>query len=567
MIVTFTKKEKAQFKEIDEKYDRLIEECEAEIERLRSDDLDPDGSIEDAINAKRLPEPIELHPKPIEYKNDDKDRPIYSHEEMEAYRASPEYQAYIAANDAANEEINDHYNKWEAAGSEAWREARRRHYELIDDKTTALNQLFRQCEQRQFSELKGDPEAIIKNAKEQIELMIKNRYDGAKKAQKDGDVSGYAYIRVDENYNIYVDGQSCIEDSKSLLHLHYEFFKEDRESTEKIRNIVLDAVATSPYIANIGRRMAWINPEPDTKQGLPERKEITSFTTKAPKTWLTPVDKVSNKAFDGEGTLYNTKLIGVDISSRKTKKEILSMVSLDFDDKTVQITGKRELTPYDREVHDAIVTLYVDGENEYITPQMVYRAMTGNANAKLTPKAQEAISNSLNKLMYSRLVIKASKEECAAYGFKSFRYEGTVIQAEKVTATLNASEVAEVYHLLKEPVLYSYAGKKDQIGRLDIKLLNSPVNKTEENITLQSYLYRRILAIKRSGKLSPTIVYETIYKQIELTAASDGALRKKKLKVRNAVKQILDYWKDKGFIKGYKENSRKTEIVSVTISY
>ena len=198
---------------------------------------------------------------------------------------------------------------------------------------------------------------------------------------------------------------------------------------------------------------------------------------------------------------------------------------------------------------------------------MIYRAMTGNPGAKLNPKQQETISNSLNKLMYSRLVIKASKEECQAYGFDKFTYEGTVIQGEKVTATVNGVSVIEVYHLLKEPVLYTYAAKKDQIGRLDIKLLNSPVNKNEENITLQSYLYRRILAIKASGKLSPTIVYDTVFKQLDIQAASDGALRKKKLKVRNTVKKILDYWKQQGFITGYVENSRKTEIVSVTIRY
>lgn len=100
---------------------------------------------------------------------------------------------------------------------------------------------------------------------------------------------------------------------------------------------------------------------------------------------------------------------------------------------------------------------------------------------------------------------------------------------------------------------------------MDIKLLNSPVNKNEENITLQSYLYRRILAIKSSSKLSPTIVYDTVYKQLNTEATSDGALRKKKLKVRNTIKKILDYWKTQSFIVSYSENKRKNEIVSVTI--
>ena len=292
-----------------------------------------------------------------------------------------------------------------------------------------------------------------------------------------------------------------------------------------------------------------------------------NIKTKAPKQWITPIDKVSNLSFDGEGTLYDENGVNVDIGGRKSKKEILSFVRLDYSDNAIQISGKKELTQYDREVHDALVTLYTDGSNEYITPQMIYKAMTGNPEAKLAPKQQEAISNSLNKLMYSRLIINASKEECKAYGFDKFTYEGTVIQGEKATAKVNGV-IVEVYHLLRKPALYTYADLKKQICRLDIKLLNSPVSKNEENITLQGYLLRHINGIKRS-KLSPTILYDSIYGQlgIQAQASSDGALRKKKLKVRNTVKRILDYLKAHDFIKNYTENSDGQEVTGITISY
>lgn len=105
---------------------------------------------------------------------------------------------------------------------------------------------------------------------------------------------------------------------------------------------------------------------------------------------------------------------------------------------------------------------------------------------------------------------------------------------------------------------------------MDVKLLNSPVNKNEETIALQGYLYRRILSMKGSSKLSPTIKYDTIYKQLEITATSDGALRKKKLKVRETVKKILEFWKKEKFILGYVENAHKSEkgkIDSITIRF
>lgn len=135
--------------------------------------------------------------------------------------------------------------------------------------------------------------------------------------------------------------------------------------------------------------------------------------------------------------------------------------------------------------------------------------------------------------------------------------------AERVTASINGT-VVECVHLFRTPPLYEYASRKNQIGRVDIKLLNSPINKSEEVITLQGYLTRRVLAMK-NGRLSPTIIYETIYKQLDVSAASDGALRKKKAKVREQAKKILDYWKAQHFITGYSENSRGKEIYSVTI--
>lgn len=295
------------------------------------------------------------------------------------------------------------------------------------------------------------------------------------------------------------------------------------------------------------------------------KRNIKDVVTKAPKQWITPIDKVSKKSFDGNGELYDENGVNVNIGGRKSKKEILSFARLDYSDNAIQISGGKELTQYDREVHDALVTLYIDGKNEYITPQMIYRAMTGNPEAKLPPKQQEAISNSLNKLMCSKLVIKASDAECKAYGFDKWTYEETVIQGGKSTVRMKG-EVIETYHLRSEPALYTYAKFKNQICRLDIKLLNSPVNKNEENITLQGYLLRHINGIK-GGKLSPTILYKSIYKQLNIQASSDGALRKKKLKVRNTVKKILDYLKAHDFIKNYTENSDGQEVTGITISY
>lgn len=305
-----------------------------------------------------------------------------------------------------------------------------------------------------------------------------------------------------------------------------------------------------------------------TKAQKEKEIPVVNVKTRRPEKFLTPVDKVSNNAFGGKPVFYSPKLVPVALERKGSKKQIDTMVSINFDEMKahgVEIYGSKELTTFDREVHDAITTLAIEGENEFITPQMIFQTM-GNPRTNLSPKQAEAISHSITKMMYSRLVIDASKE-AAAYGFESFKYNGYLIPAEKVTASLNGN-IVECIHLFRVPPLYDYADRKNQVGRVNIKLLDNPnISKTEETLILQGYLLRRILTMKNPGnKQSNNIVYETIYKQLEVSAPSDGALRKKKADVRKKVKTLLDYWKKEKFIKGYTENKKGQEMYSVTIN-
>ena len=283
--------------------------------------------------------------------------------------------------------------------------------------------------------------------------------------------------------------------------------------------------------------------------------------TSYPKEWVAPIDKVSSKAFNG--MLNYGRFEKIALEKKGSKKEITTIINIDFDDlgKNVVLSGRKELEPFDRDVHDAIVSLYVGG-NELITPQMIYQVLTGNPNVRLTGNRQKEISESITKCMFTRVDLDAS-EDAKAYGFENLKYQGSLIAAEKITAKLNG-QVTEALRVFRPPILYEYADKKNQIARFDIKLLNTPVNKTREIITLQGYLQRRIVAMKGS-KLSKNILYDTIYSQIQIEAETDGALKKKKSKIREQIREILNDWKAKEFIKDYKEETRGRELYSIKI--
>lgn len=254
------------------------------------------------------------------------------------------------------------------------------------------------------------------------------------------------------------------------------------------------------------------------------------------------------------------------MEKRGSKKQITTIANINFDDldKDIKIKVSKELTPYDRAVHDSINTLYTEGKNEYITPQMIYHGMTGNQSLKLHDKQEFLITESLKKLRKTTITINADQEGREFYGLQKLRYEGQLIHWDKVTATLNG-ETTETYHILRRPILYEYANKKNQIGRFDIKILDTPLNKNEEITILQWYLIREILAMKGGRGRSENILFETVFSAIGLTASSEGALRVKKSKVRDQVKLMLDYWIKEDFIKGYTQNMKGKTAESITI--
>ena len=234
----------------------------------------------------------------------------------------------------------------------------------------------------------------------------------------------------------------------------------------------------------------------------------------------------------------------------------------------ITIHSAQALTPYDQEVHDAILSLYLAG-NEYITNRMIYQTMTGASPNDITKasgiskKSLDEIDDAITKLMYSIIVIDAS-EEASAFGYEMFKYDSTVLAAERITAKLNGSAPVECLHLLRVPVLYSYSDRKGQISRVPIGLLNTPGRKTRENIELQGYLMRRIEAIKR-GAISNSILYDTIFKTLQIDETSNPA--KKRGQVRKNAQDILNRWVKDGYIVSYHEEKRGNTFYKSVIEY
>lgn len=271
-----------------------------------------------------------------------------------------------------------------------------------------------------------------------------------------------------------------------------------------------------------------------------------------PGEYISAKAKVNNLLFDGELT-EQMQLIGTE---GLDKKELTVKASIDLEElKGIELSNKN-ITSYDREVHDSIVSLYVDGGNQYITPLMIYRTMTGNPKAKFSPNGKNLndILESIERCSKTRVYIDATDEvKAKGYNIEQPILKENLIYTRSISGIYNG-EVSEWIEVLATPVLYKYANSKNQVARMDIKLLNTPVNKNKENIELQGYLRERVQTMKGS-KLSRNIRYETVYKRLNVNTETYKKVRDKQGKIRGTIKEILNYWKEEDFIKDFKENS------------
>ena len=302
---------------------------------------------------------------------------------------------------------------------------------------------------------------------------------------------------------------------------------------------------------------------------------IATTTTRA-SSYSFGTSKVEGLAFDPAKNpdIYKTLLpVKINVSNRKsTRKKIETLFSIDFNElkkEGVAIAFEYRITPYDREVHNAVATLAVAG-NEYINPSMIFQLLSGNTQSRndMSPETRKNILRSIDKMMATIITIDASAEVNAHMITKTTGiYKGYLIPAERIEVIeLNGQKVTDCIHLLRTPPLYEYARDKNQIGTIEISMLDTPLSNTSENIELKGYLLRRIASLRNSkNNMSDTIRYDSLFEYLRINNSKE-ALRQKHQEIRKKVRQLLDFWIKKGLISSYEEQKEGKSIAKIIIS-
>lgn len=343
-------------------------------------------------------------------------------------------------------------------------------------------------------------------------------------------------------------------------------------------------------------------------EGNEQKSLQKSFQRGIPKTFTSPNTKLSqilqDKDIWGSSREDPFDLAVVDIG-KPSQTVIQICAGLDNLDK-FPIIGK-PFTEFDRAVHDAVATLYMDrkgnGEETAFTTDMIYRAMVHKTGGeKVSDQQRKLVDDSLQKMRKNIFVVADCTEEFKRKGIVvnangrtdkekyGFIMDDFILSSTRVEVKKVGGQPVHVY-FMRKPILLEYAELTKQYVTIDGDMLRihevdekgsikgSTISDGETRIAIKNYLARRYAVMRRDEKeaaekyrkysakreknkkleekklsnfrnVQRVITFEDIFKKADITAANRQAEQKK------YVYQVLDYWKAIGKIKAYKQRKK-----------
>lgn len=270
--------------------------------------------------------------------------------------------------------------------------------------------------------------------------------------------------------------------------------------------------------------------------------ENITVTVKKTKKQKYPVDKYNRMFWNGiiDG---NTKS-GFDM---KPPMGAIVMYRVNFDDLPDNVNFSKDITPFDKQVYTTAGSILWAG-NQITTITQIYYQM--GYRGKPAKKTLERIHESIEKMRFTHLWIDNDEETGKLKKRTHYHYDGYLLPAEIVTATVNGKLTDEAIHFLKPDLpLMAFAAERGEITTITTELRQLPISMTENNLALHDELYTRLSIEKNRKKKDKQcrMLLDTIYENMGLTA--DQKVQRSRVK-KNII-ALLDHYKINQFISRY----------------
>lgn len=263
-----------------------------------------------------------------------------------------------------------------------------------------------------------------------------------------------------------------------------------------------------------------------------------------------PLDKPNSKIWnllekDTQGQ------VAFNMAKYGSKQSFLAYYAINFDDLSDNIKITKRLTPTDKRVYIAVSALFNAG-NTVITLSQIYYAM-GYTGRPGTRDLQQ-INDAITKMTTARIYFDNEQEAAHYKKYDHFKYDGSLLPLERGTVIVNGKLADAAIKIFREPPLITFAKNRKQITTLDVKLLQSPMSKTDANLLIEDYLLERISREKlqrRKGK-SCRILFATLYKNVGIPdKPKTNSEKSMKKRASGKIETYLKHYQQQGFISSF----------------
>ena len=276
--------------------------------------------------------------------------------------------------------------------------------------------------------------------------------------------------------------------------------------------------------------------------------------------------KASKKIFDSSIALSDLKQREIDITPNK--KGILRTYAITVDLTAPELKGTENVTEYDKSVHNVAVSIGKANKHGFFTARELATVLYYGDNpshSRPSPQQIGAVTKSIEKQALIRLTIdwtehiKLNNKGNLPEDATNFKVKDYMLPVREYTATIGGKTLHGYQFIdpVKLSPLYQYATSVGQIGQHPVKMLNVPINLDQQKLVIRDFLLEEIAHIKNRESWNNTLSVE---KLLKVAGEDNQTIRKeKRKKLLDAVEDMLTYWTEGKYIKGFKKNRAETK--------
>lgn len=292
-------------------------------------------------------------------------------------------------------------------------------------------------------------------------------------------------------------------------------------------------------------------------RGIPdfEEQQPPKISTSKLSDIFYPIDKVNSELWNCFSIGENTPLKAESDKDSRKGKQASIYVMLDFNELDgVKIS--RPLTSFDKRVFIAISNKREAGQ-EILTFRQIYEAMGGISRPDKS--IRDRIIESIETMSRAIVSIDTTEENKIYPRLDKIVWESQLLHIEKVKGYSRGQITDYAIRIIETPKLYLFAKQRNQITSAPLELFESPISKTEANLSLEDYIFPRIARMRNSTKISRTILIETVCQKCNITT------KKQRQRLPGKIEKYLKHYVSVGWIKAYKLTDKSIEIVTYSV--